>query len=240
MKIFKALEIPSKYFFLLIYMYYTRIFHFYTYYFKRERYFKAISNSARFYFPILGLKLSIHNQELIPPPSSCFLIVANHQSTLDIPILSATIPCAFIQRPVSFIPGISWHFGKLSLVIKRDNPISLIKSIKFVKELAASYHTPVALFPEGTRAKNRELGELHLGAAAIAKTAKLPILPITICNSSDFLPRGAIAVKPGTIYVVIHSPIAAEFIEGHSHAETTLLIKEKLQAGLDYYNNLPK
>jgi 1-acyl-sn-glycerol-3-phosphate acyltransferase len=161
------------------------------------------------------------------------MIAANHQSFLDIPIMVSVFSCAFIQRPIPYFPGLSWHFGKLSLVIDKDHPLSILKAIKYVKKATFGLGVPVALFPEGTRSVDGVLGEFNLGAATIAKTLNLAVLPVTIYNSRDVFPRGAINSRPGTVLVGLQPMIEEEYIKNHSPEEINREIRQRLQNGLD-------
>ena len=217
---------------ILSYLIIARPYHFYIYYRNRLAYHKAISSAAKFLLFYLGIKLSIHGFELLFK-SRKVLIVANHQSFLDIPIMLSIFPCAFIQRSVSYLPAISWNFDKLSLVIDREHPLAILKAIRFVSKVTIEQGIPVALFPEATRSINGTLGNLNLGAATIAKNLNLPVLPVTIYNSRDILPKGAIYAKPGVVRVAIQPVIQEEFIKTHSAEEINQEIKQRLQNGLD-------
>jgi 1-acyl-sn-glycerol-3-phosphate acyltransferase len=181
----------------------------------------------------LRIKLSIHGTELLPKPGSKFLIVANHQSFMDIFILESLIPCALIQRPVPYIPGFSWYFGKSSIIIDREHPLSILKTTRYVKKVAIEHGIPVAMFPESTRSVDGRLGDLRLGAAAIAKGLNLPILPLAIYNSREIMPKGAINPRPGTVLVSIQPLIEEGFIRSHTAEEINQEIRRRLQKGLD-------
>lgn len=55
----------------------------------------------------------------------------------------------------------------------------------------------LGLFPEGTRARNGELGELHNGAALIALMSKKPVLPVSIKWPGKIF--GTVEVKIGPL-----------------------------------------
>ena len=45
------------------------------------------------------------------------------------------------------------------------------------------------IFPEGTRTRTGELGELKVGALKIPQKAGVPIIPVRIEGTADVLPR---------------------------------------------------
>ncbi|MEE8637976.1 MAG: lysophospholipid acyltransferase family protein [Candidatus Margulisiibacteriota bacterium] len=224
---------------ILFYFIITRPFHIYAYYFDRLAYYKALRSVAKFILFYLRIKLSIYGSELLPK-SKKFLIVANHQSVLDILIMLSILPCAFIQRAVSYLPGFSWHFGKLSLIIDKEHPLTILRATRYVKQVTIEGGTPVALFPEATRSIDGTLGALHPGAASIAKSLNLPVLPVTIYNSREMLPKGAINSKSGVVLVAVQPLIEEEFIKNHSAEEIIQETKQRIQKGLDCLDQVKK
>ncbi len=211
-----------------------RPWHAYYYYHDRKRFFnRSLADSARFILWMMGLKTSVSGKENVPLADGRYLIAANHQSYLDIPVLSSTLPGAFVQREIPYMPGFAWYFGRISLIIKRESPLSIIRVIKYAKRMTVEQGIPVIIFPEATRSIDGKLGEMHLGVAAVAKNLKLAILPVTICNSRDLLPKGAIHPKHGTVLVSIQPLIEARFMESHSVEEINQEMKRRIQNGLD-------
>ncbi len=237
-KFLKILKAIGQYFPFLFYLTVTRLFHIYKYYFERASYYKAMGSTTRFFLFYLGIKLFIRNSNQLPVPGRKFLIAVNHQSFMDIPIILSIFPCAFIQRPIPYFPGLFWHFGKLSLIIDKEHPLATLKAIRYVKKTTFDLGIPVALFPEGTRSTDGTLGELNIGAATIAKTLNLPVLPVAIYNSRDVFPKGAINTKPGTVLVGIQPMIEEDFIKAHSVKEINREIKQRLQDGLDHFGRM--
>ena len=93
------------------------------------------------------------------------LVVMNHQSVLDIPIVVASLEGAYPrivtrQRYVRWIPLIS-HMVRLyqyPVVDPRANAAKTRKMLGSLAEAARDSDVPIAIFPEGTRTKNGEIG----------------------------------------------------------------------------------
>jgi putative phosphoserine phosphatase/1-acylglycerol-3-phosphate O-acyltransferase len=66
----------------------------------------------------------------------------------------------------------------------------------------------IAIAPEGTRMPTPRLGRFKKGAFHIAMAAGVPLVPIVIRNALDALPKHGVIVRPTTIEVVVHPPIA--------------------------------
>ena len=62
--------------------------------------------------------------------------------------------------------------------------------------------------PEGTRSSTPRLGPFKKGAFHLAMAAKRPLVPIVFKNSLDVLPKHGTIMRPATVEVVVHKPIA--------------------------------
>lgn len=142
---------------------------------------RKIVNWANFTVRILGLRVKYEGQEQIPKDTCVF--VSNHQSILDIPILILGV-----QRSIGFIakkellkvPVIGfWLQLGHCVPIDRENIREAIKVInEGVKNLQNGYS--MAVFPEGTRAKNGKIAEFKKGSLKLATKGNVPIVPVTI------------------------------------------------------------
>lgn len=135
-----------------------------------------------------GFKVRFENllEEALPPR---FLIVANHQSLLDIPILMRLVPQGMKARFVAKrelawgIPLISLQLRMAghSLVRRRGDPLRAVRAVtQMAKRCKAEGSIPV-IFPEGTRAKEGVLGSFHsAGYRKILEVEALPLLVVAI------------------------------------------------------------
>lgn len=89
--------------------------------------------------------------------------------------------------------------------------------------------------PEGTRSLTPRLGAFKKGAFHVAMAAGVPIVPIVLVNALDALPKHGLVIRPATIEVVVHPPIAtagwtAAGLEQHV-ADVRALFVETLEGG---------
>jgi len=117
------------------------------------------------------------------PPNGPVIVVANHISALDPPLLGS-----IMNRPVHFMakeellknPITKWFLLKIGVIpVKRGKADrkALLSSLKLLKE-----NRVFGIFPEGTRHKPGKLGKAKPGTVLIALKSKSPILPIGIKN----------------------------------------------------------
>jgi 1-acyl-sn-glycerol-3-phosphate acyltransferase len=66
----------------------------------------------------------------------------------------------------------------------------------------------IVIAPEGTRSPTPRLGPFKKGAFHLAMAAKRPIVPIVFKNTLDVLPKHGTILRPATVEVVVHKPIA--------------------------------
>jgi 1-acyl-sn-glycerol-3-phosphate acyltransferase len=99
------------------------------------------------------------------PGQAGILVVMNHQSLMDIPIVVASIQGSYPRivtrkRYLRWIPLIS-HMVRLyqyPVVDPRANATGTRKMLGSLAEAARTSDVPIAIFPEGTRTKDGEIG----------------------------------------------------------------------------------
>ncbi|MEV7195193.1 lysophospholipid acyltransferase family protein [Streptomyces sp. NPDC093510] len=66
----------------------------------------------------------------------------------------------------------------------------------------------VVLFPEGTRARDGELGSFHRGALVLAEHAGVPVVPVGIAGTDRLLPKHG-RLRPALVRVAVGAPLPA-------------------------------
>ena len=115
------------------------------------------------------------------------MIVMNHQGIVDIVAMEAlqNNHLRWVAKKELF--DALW-FGNLlrhgeMISLNRSSKAGLIKLIKDVKESREILHRPVAIFPEGTRAKEQSLLPFKQGTKMIANKLGLKVQPVVIIGS---------------------------------------------------------
>jgi 1-acyl-sn-glycerol-3-phosphate acyltransferase len=139
------------------------------------------------------------------------LIVSNHRSYADIPILyrALPIPLNFAgKKEVEHMPLIGM-FGRAVGMIFLDRSTHQ-RAAKGILDLKAALECGewMAVFPEGTRSVDGTLSRFASGSFAAAIAAGADVLPVAILGSDRMLRRGGFLVRPSRIWVLIGNPIS--------------------------------
>ncbi len=126
---------------------------------------------------ICGLKVYAHGQK----PKSPVLLVANHVSWLDIPIIHSLMLAGFVAKSeIKYWPIIGWvtMVGD-TLFLKRGSAESRKGVLNQIKKRLNSGRS-VAVFPEGTVTDGSHLRTFHRQLIHAAVETETPILPVAI------------------------------------------------------------
>ncbi len=172
---------------------------------------------GRFCFGVFG-KLNVTGPECVPPFGPVILI-ANHLSLNDPPVLVATINrrLNFIAKQELFRYPISRALLTQFGVHPFDRSGRAVDIIKLALRLLAQDQT-VVLFPEGTRSPNHTMHKGLPGAAYIAMKSQATILPVGLVGTENF-PSWRMALPLCRIGVNIGQPFSLPLIEGRPSHE---------------------
>ena len=134
-----------------------------------------------------NVKVRVEGEEKIPKER--FLLVQNHKAMFD-PIVSLAFlgkhEIGFITKPENFkIPVINKFMHKICCIaIDRENPRNAVKSINAAAENIKNNLCSMAIYPEGTRARDKEMLPFHSGSFKIATKSGAPIVVTTVDNTN--------------------------------------------------------
>jgi 1-acyl-sn-glycerol-3-phosphate acyltransferase len=143
-----------------------------------------------------------------------FLLMSNHQSHYDIPVLFNAISGSIrmVTKAELFrLPVFGPALREAGFIeIDRSNRHKAIESLNRARAaLRAGTHVWIA--PEGTRSRTGELLPFKKGGFMLAIDAGLPILPVGIAGTHAVLPPDAMLTSRGQrVGVVIGEPIKPE------------------------------
>lgn len=157
---------------------------------------------------LIGADLHIEGEENLINEGAC-VYMGTHKSFLDIVIMIALIdqPLTLIgKEEVDKLPFIrTWFHALGGIPMDREDIRQSFKVIlQGIEELKAGHS--VGIYPEGTRAPGREMGEFKAGSFRLATKANVPIIPIAMQDTFKLLEEKGRAC-PAKVYVKIGEPI---------------------------------
>ncbi len=144
-----------------------------------------------------------------PPGKRGYVVVSNHQSILDILMLSR-LPreMKWVAKKELFrIPWVGWMFWLAGdIALRRGDTESGRKMVsRALRYLGRGMN--VMMFPEGTRSGDGRMLPFKSGAFRIAIEAGVPVLPVAVHGTGDGMPKGSPWVRPASPRARILEPI---------------------------------
>lgn len=193
---------------------------------------------------IIGTKITYKGLEKVPTDRPV-IIVANHQSTMDIP----TIIVGFRKNHPKFIakielgkgiPSISYnlkHGG--SVLIDRKNRAKSVKDILMLGKHIEQNKYAACIFPEGTRTRDGKLKPFQpAGIASLTRTApSAVIVPFVIDGNYEIMKNGYFPMTFGVhLKLTALDPIEPKGIDSE---ELALTIENKIRKELGEEARIP-
>lgn len=143
------------------------------------------------------------------------LIISNHQSYLDLPILMSVSP-----KLIFLTNDWVWNNRYFGEIVKSAEflPVSagmdtILPSLRHLCEKGYS----IVVFPEGTRSADCSIGRFHQGAFLLARELNLDIVPVVLHGVGHYLARhdSLFRKNPQTIRILPR-------VEAHSYSDQLL------------------
>lgn len=183
---------------------------------------------------VATMSVKVEGAEHIDPTQS-YIIVANHQSLLDIYAMYGFLGIDFkwvMKKELRAVPVLGIACELMGhILIDRSNTDAALASINNAKARVKDGMS-VVFFPEGTRSRNGDLRQFKKGAFRFAQEMSLPILPVVIHGTKDILPSDTIDLAPGEATIEILEPIPTEGLGVDDVADLTRKTRESIAAAL--------
>ncbi len=171
--------------------------------YRTGRWFRRLGVAMTSVNPSWRIHISGHK---VDNPRRPYVVVSNHQSHADIPILS-NLPWEMkwiAKKELFSLPFVGWMM-KLAGDIpvdrtdRRSGAMMLLTAKRYLEQKCS-----VMFFPEGTRSRDGRIGLFNEGAFHLAVKAQVPILPVAVEGSFGCLPKKSWKFgKPSEVYVRI-------------------------------------
>ena len=164
-----------------------------------------------------------------------YVIVLNHSAMTDIPTLY-WVPLNFrwvSKREVFRLP----FFGQFltlhgDICIDRGRGSEAMEQLLRKGKLWISRGASVAIFPEGTRAKDGEIHRFKAGAFALAQEAGVEILPVVLDGTTTLVKKNRLFNWNNTIRMRILPPVTADEVRATETKELMESVRARMAAAL--------
>ena len=178
--------------------------------------------------------VTVRGQENVKDLKGGYVVVANHSSHLDTPLIMGGLPRKMVRylaagAAADYFFDVWWRRGLTALFFNAFPVQRTRGGIRSVSAKALLQRgIPLLVFPEGTRAKDGNFGPFKPGAAALASSVGVPCIPVALVGVYLAHPRGTNWPKRGRlpVGVVIGKPMFAG--KSENPVEFTQRIKEEI------------
>ena len=201
-----------------------------------ELVYPPVIGAAKTMFRVLDMKIDIEGAEHIPTSGGAVL-ASNHVSYLD--FIFCGLGAQPAKRLVRFMAKKSVFDHKVSgplmrgmrhIPVDRDAGTAAFRAAT----TALKNGEIVGVFPEATISESFTVKELKSGAARLARTAKVPLIPMAVWGPHRLWTKGHkkdLTKRHVPVIISIGEPI--EMVKGMSPDATTKILRERLSALLD-------
>jgi 1-acyl-sn-glycerol-3-phosphate acyltransferase len=185
---------------------------------------------------MMGWRVAVENRERLEMFRPC-VIVANHQSILDVVTFGSIFPHRTVsagKREIGRIPVFGW-FYRLSgnLIIDRGDARQAHGSLEKAAEAMRSEKIAVWFMPEGHRNTGAELLPFKSGAFRLAVAAQAPIIPIVAEPLTVIADTERRLARRGILRMRVLEPVPTEGLTVKDVPPLVFSVRAGMQAALD-------
>ena len=203
-----------------------------TYLFKRDKYDPVLQWLIKGLFKIMFIRVKREGLENVDK-NAVYVVMGNHVSMFDIPLLFGYIPVRFngIEASEHFKSPLYGFALKRygNIPINRKNARESFKAILQGAEMVKKGRS-IVILPEGTRTLKPRMGEFKKFPFILAKKAGAPILPFGFSGLWKINNKTSWHINPGKVIMKFGESIPAEVVREKSVEELMELTREKISA----------
>jgi 1-acyl-sn-glycerol-3-phosphate acyltransferase len=177
-----------------------------------------------------GVKVIAEGVEKLDPKKG-YVLVSNHSSYFDIPVIMATLPLEFrffAKQGLFRIPFLGTHLHRAGHIpVMRGDARASLKSMTEGARMLRERNVSVLLFPEGGRTVDH-LTEFKEGTAYVAIKAGVPAVPIGLEGMRRIMRMHSGYVYPGTVHIRVGEPIETTDFTVKDRERLTKLLHQRV------------
>ena len=167
------------------------------------------SAALKVLFALIGCRVRVIGKEYMDTPGAK-VYAANHTSYFDVLTLMVGlgVPYRFVAKSeVGRMPFIGTFLEKMKHTkFVRSDPGSRLRQMREMQTLLGEGES-IFVFPEGTFTSEDGVRPFQLGAFKAAVAAGVPIIPVSLAGTRQFLRDGTYLPRPTSVTITISAPI---------------------------------
>lgn len=161
----------------------------------------------------LWLPIKIEGEENIPHRPS--IIVANHQSALDVVLVGHLMRCYphiwFFKYELLSTPVLGFLGKRMGISVDPSSPQKAVMSLrKALSIFDGVKKRNLVIFPEAGRYIDGKIHKFSNGFSLLAKRTNCPVVPILIKNAYKVYPPGSFFVNYAPLSILVGKPFFME------------------------------
>lgn len=175
------------------------------------------------FYPVHWFYVAILKGSLLPitykgleniPKDTAVIFAANHQSSLDIPligVLSKGVPHVWLAK-AELMDSVIIRFivPLISVLVDVTSPRNSMLSLRKILNIVNNHHRNLIIFPEGARYTDGKIHDFFGGFVVLAKAVGRPVVPVCILGIDKAYPPETFWVQWYPITVIVGKPFVYE------------------------------
>lgn len=159
------------------------------------------------------------------------VLVCNHLSYMDVPVLFAVLPLQFrilAKQGLFRIPFLGGHLRRAHhLPVDQSSARASLRSLHQAAAGVAS-GLPLFIFPEAGRSFSGVMQDFVPGAFFIAIQAQVPVVPMVLQGTWEIMPPGTAHLRPGRVRLRILPAVSTLGLTRHDAAALAQRVREQM------------
>ena len=191
------------------------------------------AGAARAAFLLSGVRVDVTGVETLPA-GHC-VVVANHASYVDGPLLRGYLPARFsfvIKGEMRDIPIVHFLLRRAgSRFVERFTAAGSARDARQIVK-AAQGGQSLAFFPEGTFREEPGVGRFRPGAFVAATRGEMPVVPVSISGTREMLKSGRMLPRPRRVSIEFLATIETDDPAFEDHRQLAEAARQRVLAAL--------